>query len=296
MARRLLRLVAGVAIVIATAAMLRREYRTSPGVGAVARKFSYRGTERTYLLRAGSATSKTALVLMLHGMGSTGALIERRSGFDSVAEGAGVVVAYPDASGERWNDGFQNSSTDDVGFLSALADVLVAEFGIDTARVYAAGLSNGAMMVHRLGCQSDRFAAVAAVAGPMSPHAEERCSPGRPVSVIDFHGTDDRAVPYDERLTQTMRYWARRDGCLEPGEISRLPDADPADGTRVRLEDHARCRGGAEVALYTIEGGGHTWPGEAPRWTGWSGAVSRDVNASALLLQFFFAHPRISEP
>jgi polyhydroxybutyrate depolymerase len=138
------------------------------------------------------------------------------------------VVAYPDAIAAQWNDGWWNSTSDDVGFLGALADALVNEFGIDRRRVYVAGFSNGACMAHRLACETDRFAAIAAVSGDMFTSAALRCS--------------------------------------EPGETLQLPDVDPNDGTRVSVQAHARCRAGTEVALYTITGGGHTWPGEDFQW------------------------------
>src|SRR3954471_21447708 len=103
--------------------------------GTVARTFSHTGRERRYLLHPGSATPKTALVLLLHGMGGFGGGIERRTRFDAVAERAGAVVAYPDAIAALWNDGWWNAPDDDVGFLTALADSLVKEFAIDPARV-----------------------------------------------------------------------------------------------------------------------------------------------------------------
>jgi polyhydroxybutyrate depolymerase len=262
--------------------------------GSVVRKLDHDGVERSYVLHPGSAKTKTALVLLLHGAGGYGGGIERRTRFDAVAERAGVVVAYPDAMSAVWHDGWWNSSSDDVRFLTALADLLVAEFNIDSSRVYAAGFSNGACMAHRLACESDRFAAVAAVSGNMSSDLASRCSNGKAVSIIDLHGTDDAMVPYDVQLTRTMAHWVSHDECAEPGETFQLPDTDPDDGTRVRVEAHVRCRAAAEVALYTIEGGGHTWPGENLQWFRFRrpGNISRDIDASQVVLDFLLRHPR----
>jgi polyhydroxybutyrate depolymerase len=47
------------------------------------------------------------------------------------------------------------------------------------------------------------------------------------------------------------------------------------------------------VILYTIEGGGHNWPGGAqylPRAI--IGRTSRDLDATAVVWQFFADHPR----
>jgi poly(3-hydroxybutyrate) depolymerase len=71
----------------------------------------------------------------------------------------------------------------------------------DAKRVYAAGMSMGAITAYRLASElSDRIAAIATVAGPMGT---ETCSPKRPVSVIHFHGTGrrGRALPGRARKT-----------------------------------------------------------------------------------------------
>jgi len=293
LARRLARF-AITAAVIAAVAFLGSRWQKRLPPGSVARKLSHGGAERSYILHPGSATSKTALVLLLHGAGGYGVGIERRSRFDEVAERAGVVVAYPDAIAAVWHDGWWNSSSDDVGFLGALADSLVHEFAVDPTRVFVSGFSNGACMAHRLACESDRFAAIAAVSGNLSSSVASDCSNAQPVSVLDLHGTHDPVVPYDVELTRTLTHWLTHDECAEPGETVQLPDTDPDDGTRVRIDSHARCRAGTEVALYTIEGGGHTWPGEDFQWFRLRrpGNISRDIEASQVILDFLLKHPR----
>jgi polyhydroxybutyrate depolymerase len=292
-ARRLARLSLTAAAIAAVWFLGSRWQKRLPP-GSIARKLSHGGLERSYLLHPGSARSKTALVLLLHGAGGYGGGIQRRSGFDEVAERAGVVVAYPDAIAAVWHDGWWNSSSDDVAFLTALADSLVNEFAIDPTRVYVAGFSNGAGMAHRLACESNRFAAIAAVSGNLSSSTASGCSNSQAVSVLDLHGSDDPVVPYDVQLTRTLAHWLTHDECAEPGEIIELPDADPDDGTRVRVQSHARCRAGTEVALYTIEGGGHTWPGQDFEWFRFRrpGKISRDIDASQVILDFLLKHPR----
>lgn len=293
LARRLARLAVSAAV-LALVGMLGTRWQARLLPGSVPRKFDYAGRERTYILHPGSAKPKTALVLLLHGLGGYGGGIEQRARFDAVAERAGAVVAYPDAIAAQWNDGWWNSTSDDVGFLRALADSLVNEFGIDPRRVYAAGFSNGACLAHRLACETDRFAAVAAVSGYMSTSIARSCSNRKPVSVLVLHGTDDSTVPYGVQLTRTIAHWLTHNECAEPGETVHLPDVDPSDGTRVSVEAHARCRAGAEVALVTIAGGGHTWPGEDFQWFRFRrpGNISRDFDANQLILDFFVRHPQ----
>ena len=51
------------------------------------------------------------------------------------------------------------------------------------------------------------------------------------------------------------------------------------------------CDGEAEVILYTIDGGGHTWPGGGALPAFLVGETNMDVHASELLWQFYEAHP-----
>jgi polyhydroxybutyrate depolymerase len=67
------------------------------------------------------------------------------------------------------------------------------------------------------------------------------------------------------------------------------------DGTRVRRWAYPGCADGREVVLYTIEGGGHTWPGGPP--VGRSvGRVTRDLRATPLILDFFDGQALSSSP
>ncbi|GAG17084.1 unnamed protein product, partial [marine sediment metagenome] len=51
------------------------------------------------------------------------------------------------------------------------------------------------------------------------------------------------------------------------------------------------CTNDAEVIFYTLNGGGHTWPGGGllPGWL--VGEISTDINASPELWSFFSNHP-----
>jgi polyhydroxybutyrate depolymerase len=57
-----------------------------------------------------------------------------------------------------------------------------------------------------------------------------------------------------------------------------------------RLE-YTGCADDASVLLYTIEGGGHTWPGGGPLPEWFAGRTSHGVNASLEAWRFFSAHP-----
>jgi poly(3-hydroxybutyrate) depolymerase len=70
--------------------------------------------------------------------------------------------------------------------------------------------------------------------------------------------------------------WAAHDGCGATPAVSQ-----PLPG--VELSAYPACAGGAEVALYTIAGAGHEWPG-APQQTA-------AVDANAVMWAFFITHP-----
>ena len=69
------------------------------------------------------------------------------------------------------------------------------------------------------------------------------------------------------------------------------PDRAPNDGMRVKVTSYAGCKDGRDVDLYTIEGGGHTWPG-GPASGRRVGRVTRDIDATATIWAFFSGHPQ----
>jgi polyhydroxybutyrate depolymerase len=225
------------------------------------------------------------------------------TGFSVLGEREGAVVAYPDGLDRRWNDGRGYAAThDDVGFIRALLDTLHRELSLDPRRVYATGISNGAMFSYRLACDLPGvFAAVAPVAGAMPADLAERCAGLPPVAVVAFQGTTDPLVPYGGggvarrrgrvlSAEQSVAFWAAKSGCAAPPLT--IAEADRVtDGTRVRHTSYEGCREDRTVELYTIEGGGHTWPGGPPAGRA-VGRVSRELDATAIIWSFFASHAR----
>ena len=277
-------------------------HASRPMAGTTERQLVVGGVTRTYLLHAGGKPKPgRPLVLVLHGWRGSAAGIARRTKgtFDRLADRDGAVVVYPQALGDpRWNDGSNVAAgatpPDDLGFLSAVVDGLAAELGIDRKRVFAAGLSNGASMAYRLACQRpDLIAAAAPVSGGMPASVASTCQQGAPVSMIIMHGTDDPIVPFGSWVRNDVTTWTRRDGCPAQPVASRLPDVDPTDGTQTRVEVFGPCANGTEVAFYTIDGGGHAWPGgETVYGFVRRGNTPRDFDAGELIWDFFKRHPR----
>jgi polyhydroxybutyrate depolymerase len=242
------------------------------------------------------------LVLVFHAGGGRARGIAPHTGFSQLADREGFVVAYPQGLRGRWNDGrgFRTATHDDVGFVRALVDTLTRELALDPRRLYATGISNGAMFAYRLACElPGTFAAVAPVAGALPAELAPACERTQPLSVLAFQGTADPLMPYagggagQRRVLsaeRTVAFWATVDGCTG-GAVTGEPIDRAPDGTRVRHTVFGGCREGRSVELYTIEGGGHTWPG-GPAAGARVGRVSREIDATALIWAFFAGHAR----
>ncbi len=280
--------------------------------GQQTRTLEVDGRERRYIayLPEKKDDSKRPVVLVFHGGGSTAEQMIRFSGMNDKADEAGFIAVYPVGTGLLKNVLTFNGGNccwyavrrkvDDVKFVDQLLDDLSAVAAIDERRIYATGMSNGAIMCYRLASElSERIAAIAPVAGPMGADA---CSPSRPVPVCHFHGTDDEFAAYEggpgkRSRTQTDFYsvkhsidaWRKANGCTRTRK-DVLP-VEVEDGTSVVKTSYTGGKGGAEVVLYTIKGGGHTWPGRAAilRYLGKS---TKNLSANDVMWEFFQRHAR----
>jgi polyhydroxybutyrate depolymerase len=140
---------------------------------------------------------------------------------------------------------------------------------------------------------SDRIAAVGMVgAALLLPF--RWCTDQRPVPMIAFHGTADSAAPYKggfswvapQRFQGVRAFtasWARRNRC----------GTNPVDSlvaTDVTRLEYTKCADDAAGVLYTIKGGGHTWPGGQPLPEWFVGPTSNSIDATSLMWAFFREH------
>ena len=262
------------------------------------------GEERTYRLyvpKSYDPGRPTPLVISLHGGGLWGTAQMEISQWNAVADEQGLIVVYPSGAGgggpRAWHVGAAGGdrSARDVRFIAELIDTLKASYTIDPTRIYADGLSNGGGMAFLLSCtMSDRIAAVGLVASAQFLPWNE-CQDQRAVPMIAFHGTDDRFTPYHggsswvagdhvfPSIPTFTASWARRNRC----GANPVESAVAADVTRV---EYTGCSDDAAVVLYTIRGGGHTWPGGGPMPEWFAGSTSRGVDATRQAWAFFGAH------
>ena len=257
------------------------------------------GEKREYLLyvpRSYDRTKPAPLVISMHGAGGWPTQQMNLTKWNRLADSQGFIVVYPsglEGMGPRvWRVG--SNFAKDVRFISEMIDKLEAAYNIDRARIYANGFSNGGGMAFVLSCtMSDRIAAVGIVGAaqslPWSWWSERRAVP-----MIAFHGTADRFAFYNggqswvapepfPAVPLWTANWAKRNRCApRPVESVMAPD--------VTRREYTHCADDAAVVLYTIHGGGHTWPGGGPLPEWFVGSDSRSIDATVTMWAFFRAH------
>ncbi len=284
--------------------------------------------KRTFTIYIPVAYDKTVqmpTIIALHGRGTNGKgmMLVTKKGFNRIADKEGFLVVYPDGIERNWNDGRRDEEAndrahreniDDVGFISALINFMIAEYNADPQRIYITGISNGAMMAYRLACElSHRIAAIAPVDGNIPYLLADECSPSEPVSVLAINNVLDPLVPFKGgevhnhkktiklgrvlSVQESIAFWVKWNRCHKDPIVTVIPDTDPDDGTRVIKEVYGKGSNGTEVSLYSIEGGGHTWPGGfqyLPKRR--IGRTSRDIDANEVIWSFFKKHSNLADP
>lgn len=249
-----------------------------------------------YVPRTYDRMRRTPLVISLHGAGMWAAAQRETSQWNPVADAERFIVAYPsgdDRGGPRiWHVETSPLLQEDVRFIADMIDTLQATYNIDATRIYANGLSNGGGMSFVLSCtMHDRIAAVGLVASAQTlPFSW--CPDKRPVPMIAFHGTADPVTPYHGGVAWVtprafpdfpgwVASWAQRNHCAQATDTRIASD--------VVRRIHSNCD--ADVEFYTIEGGGHSWPGGGPLPEWLVGSTSNSISASRVMWEFFKAHP-----
>jgi polyhydroxybutyrate depolymerase len=242
----------------------------------------------------------TPLVISIHGFVQWPAHQQSMTGWNKLADEHGFLVVYPQGTGFplRWNTGPSSDGTastnQDLRFISDLIDHLAQTYNIDPGRIYANGMSNGGGMSDLLACDlSQKIAAIGGVAGAYLYPGED-CHPAHPMPVIAFHGVEDAIVPYFGGPSRDDRFeflpvedwaanWADLNTCTDSPQTAQITNEIS------RISYHG-CEESGEVVFYRINDGGHTWPGgeKLPVWI--AGYTNPDINATALMWDFFSTH------
>ena len=259
------------------------------------------GETRHYLLYVPSTYNRnrpTPLVISLHAASFWPALQMQVDRWNEEADKHGFLVVYPSATGvlRFWRTTGAGLELEGR-FVCDLMAKLEASYNIDPARVYITGYSNGGSMALTLACRLPRkVGAIGTVAAGARSLPEKLDS--APVPLISFHGTADRAIPFGggrskisfgisfAAVRDWVDKWAQRNGC----------DGAPVE-TRITANisrlAYSTCSDHADVILYTVSLGGHSWPGGKPLPEWYVGRTNNEIKASSLMWDFFVQHPRV---
>jgi len=279
----------------------------------------FAGRERSYILHVPPQVrfeEPLSLIINFHGGGGNAKGYMQYTKMNEFADQAGFAVVYPNGSGERndkflsWNAGrccgyAQEHNIDDVGFVNALLADVPDQLSIDKKRIYATGISNGAMLVYRLASElSDKIAAFAAVAG--GTLIDPICARAA-VPLMHIHSIDDPRARYQGGLgphfpmtnirvdhpdiDNMLNAWIKHNACCEQPMIDATVVGENKSGSS---EAHTATRffykqnQGKNIVLWKLSGAGHVSPGGlADYLEGFLGASTKVIDANKEIWTFF---------
>lgn len=284
-------------------------------------QLDYDGYQRSYYLYVPQSWDKKTplpVVFVFHGGGggARGALYYYE--LEKKAEEAGFLLVAPNGTGESknvlltWNVEFgfgfaQKHKVNDIGFVNVLLDKLEKEYPVDQKRIFATGMSNGAIFCHFLAAHpGGRFAAIAPVVGTVGGKDQQEKNwhmpprPDMPVSVCLIQGLIDQHIPIKGGLQEksigepkilmsasdTVDFWVTANGC---NSIATSTYDEPMQTT---IHHFGNGRNGSEVTAYVIHNMGHAWPGSSRVPGKASDKPSSAFPGNDIIWNFFSTHPR----
>ncbi len=280
---------------------------------------TYNRTFEYYIPSGFTNSTAVPLLFSFHGLGSSGLEQIDLTKFDVLAEQEGFIAVFPDATtldpedypvcaatlppllgaNIQWNLGAGSlqscAGIDDVGFVSDMVQWFETHYDINASRIYATGMSDGALFSYLLAFNlTGTFAAIAPVCGPM-PWGFGTPST-TPITVIEIHGTADPILDYNGyggsggnvtySVDETIAYWRNVDGITTP-PVETVWGPTASDPTVVTRYVYSGGTDGTQVILFKVEGGGHTWPG-GPQYLDpfFIGLVSNQIDGSAQIWKY----------
>ena len=251
------------------------------------------GVERSFgiiMPKDFDASATYSGIMTFHGGGTMGTDPTAMAGladWSSYENPPQFIEIFPMATQQGWAWDADDTWTDDVAYVEALVDELVANWNLDASALFAAGISAGGSMVQKLALEvPELFAGYGVVVSSLKATMEASAvASATDEPMIFFHGTADTSVPYDGyydwwgnpilySAEETVEFFASLNE-TEMGEFILLPDvADDGMTALMRVSDDG------SIQHYVIEGGDHSWPGSLDD-------SPQDIDASQLMIDFF---------
>ncbi|MFF8573061.1 alpha/beta hydrolase family esterase [Streptomyces sp. NPDC015408] len=267
------------------------------------------GHTRRYLLHRPAADGRRPLVIAFHGRGESAADLREKSGLQRAAEERGMLVAFAEGLDQGWGAGARATEQRpdpgrDVRFTEALIKHLVGTGHADPRRVYVAGFSNGGSMALRMAAERPALLAGAASVSGQLAAGDGAVKPTGPVPVLVVYGADDPVRPLaglpspppnpkepilpSLSARDTAEAFADAGGAGDP--VTR--ERKGYDETVWRPKDGRGAPDAGTVRLLVVHDAGHTWPGTTAAPPEGFGPVSKDLDATGTILDFFTASDR----
>jgi polyhydroxybutyrate depolymerase len=252
------------------------------------------GTQRNYHLFIPDNPINSPIVFLFHGNGGN---YDDLLGFSNlkapykiwldIAKQENLILIIPNGSpgstsSRGWNDcrndAPTNPSTNDIQFIVNLLNFVEVEYNLSSSKVFAVGTSNGGHFAIRLAHEiPNRITAFAAIVAANAVNSKCPASTLK-VSALFMNGTDDPIMPYNGgqmasnrgevfSTEATVSYWVQRNALNPTPEITNIVDANTSDNSTIIKYLYKNGAFNTEVALYKIDGGGHTEPSIAQRYS-----------------------------
>lgn len=245
---------------------------------------SCNGISRNYAVYIPNKLRTTKCLFYFHGGGQgsyDGALKQTKLG--ALAENKGILLVLLQGNsplnipnGRTWNGGnccgyaVQNK-IDDVAFAKAVVDLIKTEYNI--TKFFACGISNGAILTHRIAKETDVFTAVGFISGGLG-FDPKIYSLGKPIPIFGCHGSDDRHYLYNGgagpdsetkvnfySIPETINYWKRNNKVKDIPKQTDYQVNTPLIGySKYEYTGGWLSFGAKPITFYYLIGGGHTWP------------------------------------
>ena len=265
----------------------------------------------------GSAGRVLPLVVMLHGCTQNPDDFAVGTGMNERARAQGFYVLYPAQAQEAnpsrcWNwfkHNHQRREGGEAALIEGMCQAVMQQYGIDSQRVYIAGLSAGGAMAAIVGgLFPETFAAVGVHSGlpagsatdlvgalkvMKSGSAASTTAATQAVPTIVFHGDQDRTVHPsngDHLIAAVQEHLVGTAPATASGADSRqVEQAVTAGGRRYTRTSYRDSRDTVVAEHWLVHGAGHAWAGgnAAGSYTDASGP-----DASGEMLRFFFGQSR----
>jgi poly(hydroxyalkanoate) depolymerase family esterase len=258
--------------------------------------------------------SRRALLLMLHGGTQDADDFAAGTRMNALAEEHEFIVAYPIQSKAAnvslcWNWFTPENQTRGRGepaIIAGITSEIIADYDVDPARVFVAGLSAGGAMAAVMGATyPDLYAAVGVHSG--LPYRSAADLPSAFAAMRGHEGQGGRARKWrstgnDGRFIRTIVFHGDADNIVHPSNAASMVSAESNESVERAEVRHGAMRahtrtvtrdktGAVIVEHWLVHGGGHAWSGGSPDGTY---TDPRGPDASREMLRFFFEEPTMA--